>query len=99
MKVTACEAGVGPQEALDALGLEPETKIGRGPGQGFDAAAPRWLETRYYPLKFREILSDGIMSTVAINGLLIRLGFPITGNAGDSMRTPHPPAVPSAPRF
>jgi GntR family transcriptional regulator len=79
VKVTGCEAGVGPLEALEALGLEPDTEIWRVRRQGFDGAIPLWLETRYYPLKFREILADAIMSTVAINGLLIRLGFPITG--------------------
>ena len=79
VKVTACETGLAPQEALDALGLEPDTEIWRVRRQGFDGTTPLWLETRYYPLKFREILADAIMSTVAINGLLIRLGFPITG--------------------
>jgi GntR family transcriptional regulator len=79
VKVTACEAGVGPQEALEALSLEPDTEIWRVRRQGFDGTVPLWLETRYYPIKFREILTDAMMSTVAINGLLIRLGFPITG--------------------
>ena len=36
VKVTACEAGVGPQEALDALGLEPETECWRVRRQGLD---------------------------------------------------------------
>jgi GntR family transcriptional regulator len=79
VKVTACETGVGPQEALDAFGLEADTEIWRVRRQGFDTTTPLWLETRYYPIKFREILTEAVMSTVSINGLLIRLGFPITG--------------------
>jgi GntR family transcriptional regulator len=77
--VTGCESGVGPPEVLDALGLGPDTQVWRVRRRGFDGSAPLWLETRYYPLKFQEILTEALMETVAINGLLIRLGFPITG--------------------
>lgn len=79
VELKGCETGVGPAPVLASLGLSPETTLWRVRRIGFDHRAPLWLETRYYPLHLREILTEDRLTEISINPVLTRHGFPITG--------------------